>query len=89
MLRRVASRDRRSKPVFHSQDLTINFAGHIATMSGQELNLTAAEYKLLSYMALNANRVVMPDQILENVWGGDFLEILICFRCIFPGSGVN
>jgi DNA-binding response OmpR family regulator len=69
ILRRIVPRDRYSEPVFQSKGLTINFTDHMVTLHGQELNLTKAEYKLLSYMALNANRVVMPDQILEHVWG--------------------
>ena len=42
-------------------------------MRGYEINLTATEYKLLSYLARNTERVVLPDQILENVWGEKYL----------------
>ena len=33
------------------------------------MNLTATEYKLVSYLGHNAGRVVTPDQILQRVWG--------------------
>jgi len=39
----------------------------------REVNLTAIEYTLLSYLAVNAGRVLTPDQILEKVWGEDYI----------------
>ena len=35
--------------------------------------MTATEYRLLSYLARNADRVVTTDQILEKVWGEEYL----------------
>ncbi len=45
---------------------------HKVTSGGQEVNLTATEYRLLSYLARNAGRVVTPDQILAKVWGEEY-----------------
>jgi len=42
-------------------------------LGGEEINLTATEYRLLSYLARNADRVVTPDQILGAVWGEEYL----------------
>ncbi|HLS19369.1 MAG TPA: response regulator transcription factor [Paracoccaceae bacterium] len=39
---------------------------------GQELGLTATEFKLLRFLAENANRVVSRPDILRAVWGYDF-----------------
>ncbi|HEY82743.1 MAG TPA: response regulator transcription factor [Dehalococcoidia bacterium] len=53
-------------------ELEINFAQKRVTLANQEVDLTATEYRLLSYLAANAGRVLTPDQILEKVWGEEF-----------------
>ncbi len=73
VLRRTTVWDEHPEPAFCSYDLVIDFAQHRVTLSGHEVNLTATEYKLLSYLARNAERVVTPDQILERVWGEDYI----------------
>jgi len=80
LLARVRAVFRRAKPLektpesaFHSGDLVVDFANHRATLSGKELYLTATEYRLLSYLARNAGRVVTHDQILEKVWGEEYI----------------
>lgn len=73
VLRRTKLWDERPEPAFHSGDLLVDFARHRVTLGGQEVDLTATEYRLLSYLARNAGRVVTPDQILEKVWGEEYV----------------
>lgn len=73
VLRRTTLWDEHPEPAFRSHDLVIDFAHHRVTLSGCEVNLTATEYRLLSYLARNAERLVTPDQILEKVWGKNYL----------------
>jgi len=73
VLRRSRLWDEMPKPAFRCNDIVIDFATHRVTLDSQEVNLTATEYKLLSYLARNANRVVTPDQILEKIWGEEYL----------------
>ena len=73
VLRRTALWDEHPKPAFCSDDLVVDFARHRVTLSGHEVNLTATEHRLLSHLARNADRVVTPDQILERVWGEDYV----------------
>jgi DNA-binding response OmpR family regulator len=54
-------------------DLTIDFRQHAAFMAGQELPLTPIEYALLAYLAQHVGRVALQDQILEHVWGPQYL----------------
>jgi len=68
-LRRTRLWDERPAPAFQSGDLVVDFAAHRVTLGGQEIYLTATEYRLLSYLARNAGRVLTPDIILTNVWG--------------------
>jgi DNA-binding response OmpR family regulator len=73
VLRRSVFRTEHSEPVFSSHDLTIDFAWHRVVLGGRVLDLTATEYRLLSYLVRNAGRVLTPDQILKEVWGEDYV----------------
>jgi len=73
VLRRSSFWADRTEPAFSSHDLVIDFTGHRAFLNGTELTLTATEYRLLSYLARNAGRVLTPDQVLKEVWGEDYL----------------
>ena len=73
VLRRASLWEKRSEPLSRFGDLEIDFARHRVTLGAQEVNLTATEYALLSYLARNAGRVLTPDQILERVWGEDYV----------------
>jgi DNA-binding response OmpR family regulator len=46
---------------------------YIATAAGTEMELSRTEFRLLSYMLRNRNRVLTHDQILERVWGAEYL----------------
>ncbi|MGE5707379.1 MAG: response regulator [Bacteroidota bacterium] len=53
-------------------DLVIDMARHEVTLSGKVLNLTLKEYELLKLMAMNANKVLSREYLIEQVWGYDF-----------------
>jgi DNA-binding response OmpR family regulator len=73
VLRRVGDRVNHQETVFRFKDLEIDFKSRRATVSGKELKLTATEYKMLSYICQNAGRVVTPDQLLDKVWGEEYV----------------
>lgn len=59
--------------------IQIDLARHIVTNAGDEIKLTATEFKLLSYLAAHADRVLTHQAILTHVWGAvesDHLEYL-------------
>ncbi len=72
-IRRTAALGERAKPAFRSGELVIDFSGRRVSISKHEIDLTALEYRLLSYLAHNAGRVVTPDQVLESVWGEEYI----------------
>lgn len=55
--------------VIKAGSLSIDLARHITTINGEELKLTATEFKLLSYLAAHADRVLTHQAILVHVWG--------------------
>jgi len=73
VLRRTKLWDERPEPAFHFTDMIIDFAHHRVTRGDCEIKLTATEYRLLYYIARNAGRMVTPDQILEKVWGKEYI----------------
>ena len=68
-LRRTRLWDERPSPPFQLDDLSIDFNDHRVQKNGREIRLTATEYRLLSYLARNAGRVLTADAILTVVWG--------------------
>ncbi len=49
-------------------DLEIDPGAHRAWRGGQDLKLTAQEFRLLRYLAENAGRVLSRTRLLEHVW---------------------
>jgi len=68
-LRRTRLWDERPSPPFQLDDLTVDFDNHRVQQGGKEICPTATEYRLLSYLARNAGRVLTADAILNVVWG--------------------
>jgi two-component system alkaline phosphatase synthesis response regulator PhoP len=73
VLRRSSTWDNNDEPEYNYEGLTIDFVGHHVSVNEQEVDLTATENRLISYLAVNANRIVTSDQILENVWGEEYV----------------
>jgi len=73
VLRRSKLWDERPEPALYCHDLVVDFARHKVILGDREVNLTATEYRLLTYLARNASRVVTPNQVLEAVWGEEYL----------------
>ncbi len=59
---------------FKTGPIEIDFAQHRVTVDGEEVKLTPTEYRLLSYMASHANRVIPHRELLRGVWGPEYGE---------------
>ncbi len=57
---------------FTSGDLEINFAMRRVTVDGEEVTLTPTEYSLLQHLAVNADKVLTHNMILQSVWGSEY-----------------
>ena len=55
------------------QDLDIDAAGFRVSQSGRAVDLTATEFRLLVELARSGERVVSREELLERVWGYDYL----------------
>ena len=55
-------------------ELEINFARRAVKVRGEKVSLTRTEYALLRQLALNANRVMLHQDLLTTVWGPEYRD---------------
>ena len=58
--------------VYENGELRIDFAAGCAYLAGEELHLTATEYKLLCLLARNTGKVLTHKFITQGVWGSSW-----------------
>jgi two-component system KDP operon response regulator KdpE len=78
-LRHSAGSIGNKETVIKAGRVSIDLARHVVTLDGEEIRLTVTEFKLLSYLAANADRVLTHQAILTHVWGfeeSDHIEYL-------------
>jgi DNA-binding response OmpR family regulator len=73
VLRRSGTKEQPQNAVFRNGDLMVDYASRRVMKDNSELKLTSTEYKLLAYISLNAGRVITPDQLLDKVWGEEYM----------------
>jgi len=73
-LRHSAQMGRDAEPVIQSGNITIDLARHVVSAGDADVKLTAREFKLLAYLARNADRVLTHRAILREVWGMEYAE---------------
>ncbi|HEY9735179.1 MAG TPA: response regulator transcription factor [Trichocoleus sp.] len=54
-------------------DLTLDVVNRSASRNGRVIDLTMKEFELLKYLMEHPREVLAREQILENVWGYDFM----------------
>lgn len=54
-------------------DLVINLTNYSVTLGGKSLDMPAKEIELLYYLAKTPGRVYTREQLLENIWGYDYM----------------
>ena len=55
--------------------LKLDLGRHIVSFDGKEVRLTPIQYKLLTFLAKNAGKVLTHRQLLKEVWGVESNEI--------------
>ena len=59
-------------PTFQTGDLLVDFMRRCVFVGGQKVSLTPTEYRLLYELVTQPGRVLMPEYLLEKVWGGGY-----------------
>ena len=57
---------------WENEGLRVDFEAHKATIDGEEVILTATEFKLLVELIRSRGKVQTRDQLLDKVWGYQF-----------------
>jgi two-component system KDP operon response regulator KdpE len=61
-----------SQTNFVCDGMEINFAKRRVTVDGQEITLTPTEYSLLQHLAVNCDKVLTHNMLLQSVWGNEY-----------------
>jgi DNA-binding response OmpR family regulator len=71
---RAAIRRNKGKPspVVVVDDLSVDTNAKTVSRSGKEITLSAREYMLLEYLALNAGRVVSRTEVIDHVYASEY-----------------
>ena len=70
---KVLERTGKQKETLEFADIRIVLGEHQVYKAGQEISLKPLEYDLLVLLAKNKNRAFTRDQLLNQVWGNDYL----------------
>ncbi len=62
------------EPVFKHHELQIDLPRAHVSVAGDEVSLTATEYRLLQTFAAELGRVLSPEHLLTNVWGPEYSD---------------
>ena len=66
-------REAATSAVFQFGDCQLDFTAHRLFRNGQEISLTAKEFRLLEFFAKRPGRALTRDQILDGVWGNEIM----------------
>lgn len=69
-------------PVFHTGHLAVDLVSRQVHVGDTEVHLTPKEYSLLRFLVSNAGKVVMHQQLLQEVWGPAHVEDLQYLRVL-------
>ena len=75
VLRRNADPGERteSSSLFTAGPVTLDIERHIVTINGQAVAFPLKEFELLEYLLRNIGRVLTRTQIIDRVWGSDYV----------------
>ena len=62
------------QPIFQHHELEIDLAKALVTVKGNEIQLTATEYRLLQTLATNVGQVLSAEELLTMVWGPEYKD---------------
>ena len=75
ILRRHARKEPETRKIIVHDILTIDIDRHEVDVSGQKVDLTPAEFRILSLLASKRGWVQSRDQILNSIWGEEKIVI--------------
>jgi len=66
--------DKGKETVFDDGILMVDVAERMVVVNGERVRLTPREFRLLALLAENAGRILTHQQVLEKVWGWEYID---------------
>ncbi|HSI26946.1 MAG TPA: response regulator transcription factor [Aeromicrobium sp.] len=73
VLRRGAAEDLNDDVALQAGRIRMDIDRHLVTVDGEPLQLPLKEFELLEYFLRNAGRVLTRGQLIDRVWGADYV----------------
>jgi len=73
VLRRGGEAEDMSPPVLEAGPVRMDVERHVVTVAGGEVPLPLKEFDLLEYLLRNVGRVLTRGQLIDRVWGADYV----------------
>jgi two-component system, OmpR family, KDP operon response regulator KdpE len=70
----AASSSNRKKVIYSDDYLTVDVAERKISVKDERVKLTPREFRVLALLVENPGRIVSHQQILENVWGWEYID---------------
>jgi DNA-binding response OmpR family regulator len=81
---RLVGNNSQNKEVIKIRGLTVDKGSRRVFMHEKEINFTTKEFDILTYLALNPNRVFTREELFEKIWGldsaGDIATVTVHIR---------
>jgi two-component system response regulator RegX3 len=73
VLRRGAESEDAVSPILQAGPVRMDVDRHVVNVHGQQTSLPLKEFDLLEYLIRNAGRVLTRGQLIDRVWGSDYV----------------
>jgi two-component system response regulator RegX3 len=73
VLRRGGEAEELQPQVLEAGPVRMDVERHVVTVGGEEVGLPLKEFDLLEYLLRNAGRVLTRGQLIDRVWGADYV----------------
>jgi response regulator consisting of a cheY-like receiver domain and a winged-helix DNA-binding domain len=71
--RRSAESDSATESVLQGGPVRMDIDRHVVTVNGEEISMPLKEFELLEILLRNVGRVMTRGQLIERVWGADYV----------------
>jgi two-component system response regulator RegX3 len=73
VLRRQAEPEELVSPTVHAGPVRMDVERHVVSINGEPVSLPLKEFELLEMLLRNAGRVLTRGQLIDRVWGADYV----------------
>ncbi len=73
ILRRSSVNEKNNDQLLNIGKMEVNFSNYEASVSGEKIKMTHKEFELLHFLWDNRNKVVSRDEMLDTIWGTDYI----------------